>query len=134
MAHGFGKLRVPVTVVGCIHYLGDTDGVEHIGQDCFLGLAGKADLLVSLSRQAFSITYFRSWGRMSPKCLHGESLSVPNSPKQMRDGKLESLCGAYVALVSLAWNLAKLAHWGMETSWRHQLVSGFSNEGFFSIQ
>src|SRR5262245_43952026 len=100
MTHGFGELRVPVTVVGCIHHLGDTDGVEHIGQDCFLGLAGKADLLVSLPKQAFSITYLRPWGRMSPKCLHGESLSVSSISKRAKAGKLVAVLVAVHGLTS----------------------------------
>src|SRR5262249_3252387 len=62
MAHGFGELRVPVTVVGCIHHLGDADGVEHIGQDCFLGLAVKADRRATNLKLAFSITYLQPWG------------------------------------------------------------------------
>src|SRR5262245_51187226 len=44
MAHGFGKFRIPVTVVGCIHHLSDAEAVEDVRQNCFFRLAGKADL------------------------------------------------------------------------------------------
>jgi len=63
-----------VTVIRCVHHLSDADGVEHIRQNRFFRLTGKADLLLSRLRLAFSITYHQRWGAMSPKCLRGRFL------------------------------------------------------------
>src|SRR5512132_3327274 len=119
MAHGFGKFGIPVAVVRCVHHLGDADGFEHVGQDRFLGLTGKADLGISRQKFAFSITYRQRCVPMSPKCLHGGDCAHSKWLKlAVRD------CDDDPDL-----NIE-----GMETSWRHQSASSLNNECFFPTQ
>ena len=122
MPHGFGIFRVPVTIIRCVHHLSDADGVEHIRQNRFFRLTGKADLGISHQRFVFSISYRQRCGPMSPKCLH--------------DGNHESLTspGSQQTATKTGQVFPNVEVLGMETSWRHQFASSLNNEGIFSAQ
>ena len=95
-----------MTIIRCVHHLGNPDGVEDVRQDGFFRLTGEADLGILGQTLALSMGYGQGQIPMSPKCLHGGSFEVRSA----------------------------LGFEGMETSWRHQSASSLNNECFFAAQ
>ena len=64
-----------MTIIRCVHYLRDPDGVEDVRQDGFFRLTGEADLGLLGQTLTLSTAYRQGYTTVSPKSLHDESLA-----------------------------------------------------------
>ena len=117
-----------MTIIRCVHHLGNPDGVEDVRQDGFFRLTGVKQQTRPADQTrpgtiGPNINAFNglpsSYTTMSPKSLHDESLAYLKELKLSVHG-----CGGDPDL-----NIVR-----METSWRHQSASSLNNEYFFPAQ